>query len=238
MANSIADAIAEAYSSTNEVAPIPMKRGKRVKYWRMCTRENCRIHRGRKGWITIGPTRQTPIEHSQFVTVKHMEELPDSYGVELDGGGPMTSPLDDGWGRYYTILANGGLKEFPADQIVALGWHKIPQLYEALPDHTRREVDALTSKVFPCVYGCFEDGAPKVFYKEELLARHIKAQHKDAVAAMAVGNAVKDAVHQPEREDKIAQVVAAAVAQTLMQMGIEPTSPVVSRRGRPPASEG
>lgn len=200
------------------------RRSRMVKYWKMCERKDCQIHTSRKGWVVVGPSmRSSPYDHAIFVSVKHMTELPDSYGLEYVGAGPMTEVTGTGTGRYYTIVANGGLKEFPADQIVALGWHKIPELYNALAPDVRTQVDVLTSRKYTCEFGCFENGAPKEFYTEELLARHIKANHKEATMASAVGKAVK-AGQQAVDPQMIAHVVAAALAEYERQSYTKTTS--------------
>ncbi len=168
------------------------KRSRMVKYWKMCDRPDCQWHRTRKGWVTIGPVRTTDVhEHTDFVARKHMTELPDAYGVEITGNGPMTEIKGDGRGRFYTILVNGGLKEFPPDQIVALGWHKIKEVYNGLTPQQREAVDALTAHVYYCSYGCYDiNGERREFYSDADLARHVKAAHKDAAVAVAVGDAV------------------------------------------------
>ena len=191
------------------------KRSKVFKYWKMCERQGCPVHRNRKGWVTIGPTLGSdPYEHAMFISVKLMTELPDRYGMEPVGSSYMTTPKNSGITRYLPILQNGGLHEFPADQIVSLGWHKVPDVYNALTPSVRAEVDRLTSKEYACEYGCYENGQPKVFNDPDSLSRHIKVHHREAVQAVAVGNAIKGGLEKtaPVSQDSIADIVAAVIA--------------------------
>lgn len=166
-------------------------RTRKVKYWKMCDRPNCGRHQNRKGWVTIGPVMATdPFEHAKFVSSKHMTELPDEYGVEVVGAGPMTHIDDTIYNRYYTIILNGGLKEFPPDQIVYLGWYKIPEVVNALDRKTRDAVEMMSRDVKRCPYGCYTVNGPREFFNDRDLSNHIRAMHKEAVAAVAVSDAV------------------------------------------------
>lgn len=206
------------------------RRSRKVKYWKMCERQNCTRHRNRHGWVTIGPTINDANEYAIFTSYKHMTELPNEYGVELDGAGPMTAIDNNGITRFLTILKNGGLHEFPADQIVSLNWHRIPEVYNALTPKQREGVDRITSTMFPCEFGCYDGDSPKVFYREDLLARHIKAQHRESVQAFAVGKAVKDSVAPKYDPAELAQAVAMAIS--LIDQNREPQP----RRGRQPVA--
>lgn len=169
-------------------------RTRRIKYWKMCERPNCPNHKQRKGWVTIGPVMATdPFEHAKFVSVKHMTELPDSYGVEVVGAGPMSHVDDAKYNRFYTIVLNGGLKEFPPDQIVSLGWHKIPEVMENLEPHVRDAVETIAKDIKRCPYGCHTLYGPREFLTERDLSNHIRGMHKEAVAAVAVSDAVSKA---------------------------------------------
>lgn len=164
-------------------------RSREVKYWRMCTRPGCPRHRDRKGWITLGPTRRTDRENFSFyIGSKHMEELPDSYGVETVGE-TMVSTVDLGRSSFVPILGKGGIKEFPADQIVALGWHRLQDFYTAAPPELVAEVQALIANAKQCEYGCVSPYTqqPMEFYNNVAFSNHLKVHHKDAAGPEAVG---------------------------------------------------
>lgn len=202
------------------------RRSRKVKYWKMCDRPGCQRHKNRKGWVTTGPTISEAYAHAEFTSLKHMTELPDSYGVELEGSGWISTPKNDGNTRFLPILQNGGLHEFPGDQVVALGWHHIPDVYNALTPEQRSVVDRITATQFICEYGCFENGRPRTFYREDLLARHVKSQHKDAMQATAIGNTMQKAIAKQQDPELIAGIIAATMD------AISARQPVSQGRGR------
>lgn len=167
------------------------KRSREVKYWRMCQRPGCPRHQTRQGWITLGPTRRTDREnYSFFLSGKHMEELPDEYGVEVVGD-VMVSTVTLGRSSFVPILSKGGIKEFPAAQIISLGWHRLKVLREpgVVPQSLLDEIDEILSHKHLCEYGCISPhtGEAMEFMEKIDFSKHLKVYHKDAAAPEAVG---------------------------------------------------
>lgn len=204
------------------------ERSGRVKYWK----------RYPDGWIQRGPDIRTdPPKWQQFTMTKRWRELPDSFGIEVQGvaGGTIQPNHPPRGGQEHQWLQvffkNGGLTYIcteadtfgkageylmPASQIVSMGLHRDPEVKRLRPD-------VADVPEIECPYGCvIEGGARRVFAattQEEAQKRcdmHVAAVHKEAVASQAVGNAIAKATSAKQGQeispDLVAQIVAATVA--------------------------
>lgn len=210
----LSQAITQTWRGGGEIELQTKSRGLMLQYWKKCERQFCNRHREDKGWITIGPSLSDPLRHAQYLNEKHMTPLP-QYGTQPPG--PSSSMLQRGLG-YELIVSNGGLKEFPVEQVQALGWDMIPAVREARP-----EVALNRSWCDQC-YG-------RSFVSPESLAAHMSVMHKEVAPARAIGAEVKGAVEAVTKAtDPTAMVT--AIMQALpyvmqaMQNGTLPPLPV------------
>lgn len=208
---------------------VAKERSGRVKYWK----------RYPDGWIARGPDIRTdPPKWQQFTMTKKWRELPDSFGIEVQGvaGGtiqPNHPPRGGEEHRWLmTFFQNGGLTyvctdadtfgrageyAMPAEQIVSMGLHHDAEIRRLRPD-LEAAVD------LECPYEPHQDsrGNRRKFSGMSLdeaqkkVDAHVVAVHKDAVASKAVGNAIAatmgDKSGQTIDPNLIAQIVAATVA--------------------------
>lgn len=188
----VEEAVARAALQMPVQAPALGPSGRRVrenKYWRFGPQ-----YGDRAGWIFVGVTaRSNPYEWQNLKSLG-CEELPDEYGVEPVGG-MMSDPGNEGV-RFFHILANGGLKEFPASQIVAYGWHLQPEVFRALTPEQRAEVERLEASGVECKFGCWNAREKRVqkFYSRQDLSRHYRVAHGEAVVSESTATAVREAL--------------------------------------------
>jgi hypothetical protein len=208
---------------------VARERSGRVKYWK----------RFPDGWIARGPDIRTdPPKWQQFTMTKKWRELPDSFGIEVQGvaGGTIqpNHPARGGQEHHWllTFFRNGGLTyvcteadtfgkvgeyAMPAEQIVSMGLHRDPEILKLRPD-LEEAVD------LECPYEPHqtESGERRLFSAmthadaQKKVDQHVVAVHKDAIASKAVGNAIAaataDKSGQSINPELIAQIVAATVA--------------------------
>lgn len=208
---------------------VAKERSGRVKYWK----------RYPDGWIARGPDIRTdPPKWQQFTMTKRWKELPDSFGIEVQGvaGGSIqpNHPPRGGQEHHWlmTFFQNGGLTyvctdsdsfgrpgeyAMPAEQIVSMGLHHDPEIRRLRPD-LEEAVD------LECPYEPHQDSAGNrrkfsgmsLDEAQKKVDAHVVAVHKDAVASKAVGNAIASANAalgaQAIDPNLIAQIVAATVA--------------------------
>lgn len=214
----IVDSLRQGTAPSGE-ALVSRRKQREVMYWRVfACDDSCPRHKNSKGWIQIGPklSPNTAIEYTEFLESKHAEPLKD-YGADAgrgpNGGGDMLEPST----RYDRILRAGGLKEFPDEQIIAYGWHKLEPVLLERPH--LRDVPEYT-----CEYGCSD----YLTTSERAYASHVKAMHPESAGARAVGDQVGKLLERvlPTSQPQALDVnnLAAVIAQAVLQYEREKTS--------------
>lgn len=184
-------------------------------YWRKCTREYCRRHTDKysgvnleKGWIFFGPSLSDEIGHSRYIRVKHAEPLPQYGDYPTGEQSELATPAT----RFGPIVQKGGIYEFPPEQLIALGWDKIPVIAKMRPD-------IAGFQRIPCQYGC-----PRDFNSLEDVRTHIQAVHKEVTSQEVAGRNLKESMEvltrglvgqlAPQQSldvNMVAQIVAATI---------------------------
>lgn len=161
-------------------------------YWRRCAGvthngEPCRNHNG-DGWLMVGPwpNKYTMYEVEEFQKVKHATRLDDTFIApqQLPGGTwtNVTEELKNPDTRWIPLIRNGGIREMPIEQMVALGWHRYPAYRSAVPELVQYQ------DIY-CEYGCPRTGRDaRVFVSEDGYKNHISVAHRDVQAPKAIGD--------------------------------------------------
>lgn len=194
MTNDIAGiSIANSIMGLSDGMPEPAavrRRTKELQYWRLhtCPR-SCVNHTTRKNWVTTGPVLSpyTAVEYTDFMETKHAQPLSRDFGTDSGRNSivPGSGMMHDAATRFVPLIRNNGIDEFPADQLVAYGWHRIPNIRQARPDLQ----EYLDNDIY-CEYGCPE----RVFGSEKAYAKHVTALHSEAAGARAVGKQLEKVV--------------------------------------------
>lgn len=173
-------------------AESPDGRSKQIQYWHKCV--GCSYHTEELNWVTTGPVMQprTAIEYTEFQSNKHATPL-NKYGAWTIGkvNGQkydLTNPPT----RFNYIIENGGILEFPLDQMIAYNWHRIPVICAVRPE-LNNVVD------IPCEYGC----SGRKFVGFENYRNHLNVMHKDAIQPEAIGKQFKDAINMLAERDRM-----------------------------------
>lgn len=209
----LTNAITQRWGGGDDAVAKTSKRSLTYQYWRKCRRENCSKHLARdvgrnveSGWITVGPSMSDPLQHADYINIKHMEPLP-QYGVMTIG---ERDAVMTGNGRYEQILLRGGIHEFPAEQIIAYNWDMIPAVREARPD-------AVGERIW-CDH-CVRRG----FTSPDAKASHDKVVHADLAATKGLSAAVREIAgvtggQQQGNQQEMAAMIAAGIFQALAAM--------------------
>ena len=208
---------------------VARERSGRVKYWK----------RHPDGWIARGPDIRTDApKWQQFTMTKRWRELPDSFGIEVQGiaGGSIqpNHPARGGTEHHWllTFFKNGGLTYtcteadnfgkpgeyvMPAEQIVSMGLHHDSEIRRLRPD-----LEVAVDLECPYEPHQTETGERRLFSAMTLsdaqkkVDQHVVATHSNVIASKAVGNAIAAATAdkggQTINPELIAQIVAATVA--------------------------
>lgn len=209
-------------AGVGEVITPRSRRIRRLQYFKRCERPNCPSHRSMKGWIVVGPSRETnPAEHEEWIQFKHMTPLPKEFGHEVYGeknGYMVGTPAGSQPFRYARILMHPqGMAQFPIDQIIAYGWHRIPDMLKLMTPEQRRQAEAVFEAETICPYGCPDPVRRDMqmrFYSEEMRDAHLHAFHRGAdmarITAAAIGEELRKATSGVD-EQTIAAVVSAVM---------------------------
>lgn len=185
----------------SEIAIATRRRTKEYQYWRGCELDNCNRHIEQRGWIIVGPSFQpyTAIEYVEFQQGKHATPL-------VEYGFSSHNMMIEGQTRYNKLIEQGGIKEFPKDQLTAYGWHRYPTIRLARSDLQFDEQE------YACENGCPTTGPrARIFMAADDLAQHVRAVHQEAAAPAAVGNAIAKAM-QGQNNDITSVIAAVMVA--------------------------
>jgi len=184
------DSLLNAVTGTNNDGPAATIAGrdKEVQYWRMCGDEYCTRHGGQgrnEGWISTGPVLQpfTAQEYAEFGEIKHAEPLED-YG--------RWNPdlFREPGQRFAKLIEGGGLKEMPDSQLLAYGWHHLPEVVADRPS-----LAPFLKSEFWCEHGCPTKGTQaRWFIDQEQYNVHISSEHKEVIGPSAIGEQIKNAM--------------------------------------------
>ncbi len=195
------------------------RQNKQLSYWRMCADEACTKHQDRKGWIIMGPTLQlyTSMEYIEFQEFKHATCLTEYGSYDLD---EMREP----WNRWKHLIARGGLKEMPAEQMAMYGWHRLPEAVAARP-----ELIEWQQKEIICDHGCPTTGLRvRRYFVQDEYTKHVRNLHKEAAAPTAIGKVIAEAiaaVGTPAANIDVNVLAAAIVAAERAKVELEADEP-------------
>lgn len=200
-------------------------------WWRMCSDPDCLIggHLARSGWITVGPglrSRKGEEECADFAKLKHATRL-EKYQEfsNYEGDGERYAPLQRipdfwikhrlGFGQFtWLVRQEGGLMEFPVEQIRQYRWHVSPSTAEII---RKFRPDALVEPDFPCHFGCVIPPFPS----EDQYKRHVSAVHAEKSEMVALAeqmrvplDAMKDAFANGQADSSLVQQAILQMAQT------------------------
>ena len=186
MTNQLEEALASSIATGQ--ANSPRRKTREVMYWRIW---KDRPDFSRHNWITVGPAMSGPataIEYTEFIMKKQAEPLK-QYGTydgyfNLETGENRAEPFENGK-RFNPLIRQGGIAEMPKSQIVALGWHRNPELAALCPkSYKLDEVETFVCEV---------DGKP--FNSEKDLKNYMRAMYPDAASSVALGTEVGKALN-------------------------------------------
>lgn len=190
MTTSLENNLVAAIRGGSETPAMGGRRAPRaVQYWRMWTDDP---DNKRHNWINVGPSLNpsTAVEYTEFMEKKAAQPLPE-YG-KYDGVKNLAQGIDrsEPYGsttRYNPLLRQGGLKEFPRSQIIALGWHRKPEFLEELIklDETFADVEQFV---------CDIDG--KVFNSQRELQTYMRAMYPESANSAVLGAEMSKAITQ------------------------------------------
>lgn len=224
----LAAAIAGVPFDTAPMEQSARKREREIQYWKLhatCS-PMCMRHRDRKGWVTTGPTLSafSAIEYTNFMESKHAVPLSKAYGTDsgLIIGKPDSGTMYGGGTRFHLLIKNGGISEFPDEQLIAYGWHRIP-----LVQRTREGMAERVVLDIKCEYGCPD----RLFTQESHYTTHVAAMHQDSAGARAVGKQFQDVLKTQGNSPgvnttELATAIALAILQFEQTKTINPTTPV------------
>lgn len=211
--------------SIGEVVVPRTRRVRKLQYFKRCERPGCIVHRTMRGWVVVGPTRESNMyEHQEYIENKHMTPLPEEFGVEVYGQekGYMTGKSDGSRPtRYARILMHPqGMAQFPVDQIIAFGWHRHPELRQLMTPEQREAAEAVLASETSCPFGCNDpvrSGEPLRFHNDELRNAHLYAFHRGADMARMTASAIGEELRKASIGGST-EVVGAVVAAVLQAM--------------------
>ncbi len=189
----------------NSFAVPASKRGSTMQYWKKCERDGCQRHTDKRsgkmlerGWIIVGPSMGSDApDHARYINSKHMTPLP-QYGQMPYG----EFGAANAYNRLRQILEHPqGIFEFPAEQMIAYGWDKIPEVVALRTD--------IAGHIRPiCDYsGCFQ----RDFASSAQLEQHVKAVHPEAQGNESLARVLKN-TQDP-------QAMASAMAAAMVAIG-------------------
>ena len=178
--NDLARAISGGTEDVAITATPRRDRARKLQYWRKCA--GCGIHTEENSWITTGPSNNlfTAQEYYGFMEVKHAQPLDErKYGSFHEG--ELFQPNT----RFKPMIEKGGITEFPIDQMVAYGWHRLnsvrmfrPDLAEAAPADIK------------CELGC----PNRVFTSQQVYQDHVSVMHAESAANETMGRHIQQAM--------------------------------------------
>ena len=206
----------------SDIAIAPRRRSKEHMYWKSCQRADCQRHIEQRGWVTTGPAFQpfTATEYVEFMEFKHATPLPEY-------GSSVSNEISIGPTRFKMFLEKGGIKEFPIDQLVAYGWHRMESVLTARPDVAEATT---TLREYVCEHGCPVVGPrARIFSTLEGYKAHTKVMHSEAAAPEAVGRAIANTLQRGAgvNAPDVASI-AAAIVSALQTSGVIPTPPATA----------
>lgn len=160
-------------------------RDRRLQYWRSCP--GCDVHTEQHGWIMLGPVMgpNTAVAFVEFQNGKHATPLP-QYGQYLAGkSANLKYDITEPSQRFRPIIEEGGINEFPLDQMVAYNWHR----YEVMR-RVRPELSLVED--IRCQHGC----SNRLFTQESHYRDHISVMHKEVAQPEAIGRQFKEAIER------------------------------------------
>lgn len=193
----------------------------------------CHYWKRPDGWITAieAHVKTNAPQYAEFVS-RGFKPLPYLFGVEeaYSGSGTMTG--GDGTRQFEKFIAAGGLDwidtrgEFgtpgeylmPAEQVIALGWHRKPGVREMRPD-VADVVD------IPCPHKCVDKVTKQisVFTSRQLLDKHLDTDpdHRATRTQFAMTESLKEVMGAPRSEPAPVIDVAAIRAQLKAELMAE-----------------
>jgi hypothetical protein len=175
-ANALLRAINTSYGTERDSASANRKDAALI-YWRMCSDPVCPKHisrmsgrNDRLGWLVVGTSEGS--DAWEFKHLKHWTPMPE-YGwmpYGLEGAAPPER-------RFLQLIEQGGIKEFPASQLIAYNWDKLPAVQQARPD-------VANVQRIQCEYGtCYDrQFITEADYRNHVKVWHAKTEGTDAIA--------------------------------------------------------
>lgn len=174
------------YPEPMEVAPPP---GRGVWAYakrtpgRLCAKDS--HEQCRHGWVVVipvTPSNRNDFEYKGFEIMSKYGEFPmgtrNGAPRATDARGVAWNPADEQW---RLILQRGGAVEFPADQVIAFGWHRRPPYREAqFPQVEDLDIIDIECPECPRVMSAVSDGEVTEMLRAHLTTR-MNARHSYSI---------------------------------------------------------